>query len=221
LGINGHLVVHNASRLWQQVHWVIETYRQPALVESYLRGREFTVGLIGNALSPGEERWNTLYDERGLRAFPVLEVDARVGAGQGLYNAVSKSYDPGEDGAPLYLCPADITAVLETELKRLAVEAFEAIGALDLGRVDFRLGDDGRPYLLEIDTLPGLNPVVSDLCIMAKAEGMHHSDLVNEILRLAVDRHARDAAGGPWVRLFQGSRAKSPSRAALPVRVVL
>ncbi len=212
MGINGHSVVYEEVKLRQQVHWVIQTYHQPALVESYLPGREFTVGLIGNTLSPGELRWNgpstalrqgsgqgsghRLYDERGFHLFPVLEIDARVGAGQGLYNTAAKSYVPGEEGAPLYLCPADIPATLEAEMKQLAVAAFEAIGALDVSRVDFRLGADGRPYLLEINTLPGLNPTVSDLCIMAHAEGMHYTDLINEILYLAADRHAQER--GSW-----------------------
>ena len=212
MGINGHSVVYDEVELRQQVHWVIQTYHQPALVESYLPGREFTVGLIGNTLSPGELRWNgpstalrqgsgqgsghRLYDERGFHLFPVLEIDARVGAGQGLYNTAAKSYVPGEEGAPLYLCPADIPVALEAEMKQLAVAAFEAIGALDVGRVDFRLGADGRPYLLEINTLPGLNPTVSDLCIMAHAEGMHYTDLINEILYLAADRHAQER--GSW-----------------------
>jgi D-alanine-D-alanine ligase len=124
----------------------------------------------------------------------VLEIDARVGAGQGLYNAASKAYNPGEGGAPLYLCPAEIPASLEAELKELAVRAFEAIDALDVGRVDFRLGVDGRPYLLEINTLPGLNPRVSDLCIMARAEGFHYIDLINEILNLAWDRAPQPGA---------------------------
>jgi D-alanine-D-alanine ligase len=210
MGINGHSVVHDEAELREQVRWVIQTYRQPALVEGYLPGREFTVGLIGNTLSPGERRWNgpstssgqRLYDERGLHLFPVLEIDAHVSAGQGLYNATAKSYVPGEDGAPLYLCPADIPAALVAEMKQLAVAAFEAIGALDLGRVDFRLGDDGRPYLLEINTLPGLNPTVSDLCIMARAEGFHYTDLINEILCLAVDRYALDDKGNGRSRVF-------------------
>jgi len=199
MGINGLSVVHNQSELREQARWVIQTYRQPALVESYLPGQEFTVGLIGNTLVLGEQRWNgpstnsghRLYNERGFHLFPVLEIDARVGAGQGLYNAAAKSYVPGEEGAPLYLCPADIPAALETEMKQLAVAAFEAIGALDVGRVDFRLGADGRPYLLEINTLPGLNPTVSDLCIMAHAEGMRYTDLINEIVYLAADRYAK------------------------------
>ncbi|MGD2177238.1 MAG: hypothetical protein PVG71_05385 [Anaerolineae bacterium] len=221
MGVNDHSVVYSASRLRQQVRWVIQTYRQPALVESYLPGREFTVGLIGNTLVPDEERRGVLYDERGFHPFPVLEIDADVGAGQGLYDAVAKSCNPGENGAPLYVCPADIPTALEIELKRLAVAAFEAIGALDLGRVDFRLGDDGRPYLMEINTLPGLNPVASDLCIMARAEGMHYTDLINEILRLAVDRHGREVASHRWGRPFQGSQAESGCLRASPVRIGL
>ncbi len=197
MGINGHSVVRDEPELREQVRWVIRTYRQPALVEEYLPGREFTVGLIGNVLAPGERPWNgtltnlgyRLYDEQGFHLFPVLEVDSKVGAGQGLYNAEAKSYHPGEEGAPLYLCPADIPPEMEAELKRLAVAAFEAIGALDLARVDFRLGADGQPYFMEINTLPGLNPTVSDLCIMARAEGMHYTDLINEILNLAIDRY--------------------------------
>jgi D-alanine-D-alanine ligase len=207
MGINGQSIVYDEAELRRQVRWVIETYRQPALVETYLSGREFTVGLIGNTLSPGEMRWNDpsagpwsfgsgqgLYDEQGFHLFPALEIDASVGAGQGLYNAVSKAYNPGDEGAPLYLCPADIPATLDAEMKQLAVMAFEAIDALDLGRVDFRLGDDGRPYLLEINTLPGLNPTVSDLCIMARAEGMHYTDLINEIVYLAADRYAQESS---------------------------
>jgi D-alanine-D-alanine ligase len=206
MGINSGSIVHSEITLRRQVRWVIETYRQPALVESYLPDREFTVGLIGNAPGPDQERRHNLYDERGYHVFPVLEIDARVGAGQGLYNAASKSYSPGEGGAPLYLCPADIPASLVEELKELAVRAFEAIGALDVARVDFRLGFDGRPYLLEINTLPGLNPSVSDLCIMARAEGLHYTDLINEILDLALERASQMIGDdGGASRLFQRS----------------
>ncbi len=212
MGISDDSVVRDEAALHQQVRWVIRTYRQPALVERYLPGREFTVGLIGNARLSDRDRGMAghngrggLYDYRGFHLFPVLEIDAAVSAGQGVYNAAAKSYDPGEEGAPLYLCPADVPAELERELKRLAVEAFEAVGALDVGRVDFRLDEIGRPQLLEINTLPGLNPRVSDLCIMARAEGMAYADLINEVLNLALDRYARERADKSPVELFQPS----------------
>lgn len=189
MGINASSVVHDACSLRRQAEWVIEVYRQPALVESYLPGREFTVGLVGNQLVPGEQRRNGLYVEHGYHLFPVLEIDAAESVGGGLYHAAAKAYSPGEVGAPLYLCPAGIPRELEVTLKRLAIESFEAIGAVDFGRVDFRLGADGQPYLLEINTLPGLNPRVSDLCIMAAAEGFAYQDLIHEILNLALGRY--------------------------------
>jgi len=202
MGINARSVVHDEVGLRQQVRWVVQNYRQPAIVESYLPGREFTVGMIGNALLPGERRWEgprtssgqSFYDSSGFHVFPILEIDANVGAGHGVYNTAAKSYVPGEEGAPLYICPAHISAGLEAELKLLAVAAFRAINGLDVGRVDFRLAADGQPVLLEVNTLPGLNPIVSDLCIQAGADGLAYNDLITEILRLAMARYARERA---------------------------
>lgn len=193
MGINGSSVVCDAFALRRQAAWVIAAYRQPALVEGYLPGREFTVGLVGNRPAPGERRRNGLYAEHGYHLFPVLEIDATHSVGRGLYHAAAKAYSPGEVGAPLYLCPATIPRDLERTLERLAIEAFETIGALDLGRVDFRLDADGEPCLLEINTLPGLNPRVSDLCIMAAAEGFAYRDLIGEILNLAMERYGHPA----------------------------
>jgi len=206
MGINEHSIVNDEAELRQQMDWMIRIYRQPALVETFLPGREFTVGLVGNTPQPGQGRRNGLYDERGFHHFPVLEIDATVGGGEGVYGAKAKSYVPGEEGAPTYLCPADIPSDLEAYMKLVAVAAFESLGALDFGRVDFRLGQDGRPYLLEINTLPGLNPIVSDLCIMARTGGLSYADLINEILYLAAERYAQDASGnltmpaGDWFK---------------------
>ena len=188
MGINDDSIVHNLRDLRRQVQWVIDNYQQPALVEDYLAGREFTVGLIGNTLASGQYR-GELYNGLGYHVFPVLEVDATEGESNGLYNSLAKSYLPGEEGAPLYLCPAPIEPDFATELKHLAIKAFEAVGALDVGRVDFKLGRYGRPYLLEINTLPGLNPAASDMCIISRAEGMPYDMLINEILNLALERY--------------------------------
>lgn len=187
MGINSHSMVHDEATLREQVQWVIRTYRQPALVESFLPGRELTVGLLGNFLPPGERSPSDLYDETGFHIFPALEIDvSTVAEAGGLYTSHIKADNPL---APRYLCPAAIENELAEELKRLAVAAFQAIGALDVARVDFRLGADGHPYLLEINTLPGLNPTYSDIVIAARAEGMEYTTLINEILNLAIDRY--------------------------------
>jgi D-alanine-D-alanine ligase len=189
MGINARSIVNDEAELRAQVAWVIATYHQPALVETYLPGREFTVGLMGNTLLPGQAPPSDFYDACGFHVLPVLEIDAHKGAVEGLYNAEAKSYAIDDEAAPGYLCPADIPVELEKTLKRLAVRAFEALGSLDVARVDFRMGADGQPYLMEINTLPGLNPVVSDMTIAARAEGTPYERMINEILDLARRRY--------------------------------
>ncbi len=190
MGINARSTVHNEAALREQVRWVIRTYRQPALVEEYLPGREFTVGLLGNVLAPGEQPPSPLYDGRGFHVFPPLEIDVRhLHQDAPIYTGHIKSKTPM---APKYLCPAPISAELTAELQDLAVRAFIAIGGLDVARVDFRLDQAGHPYLLEINTLPGLNPTYSDIVMAARAEGMDYPTLIQEILHLALRRYGMD-----------------------------
>lgn len=194
MGINGQSVVRDDATLREQVRWVVRSYGQPALVETFLPGRELTVGLLGNRIMPWEQPPN-LYDERGYHVFPVLEIDVSpLQEANGSYGSYAKTERPLDLA---YLCPAPLDDMLTDEVQRLAVKAFEAVGALDVARVDFRLGCDGWPYLMEINTLPGLNPSYSDLVIAARAEGMTYTNLVNEILSLAVDR-----SGLVWDRGF-------------------
>jgi D-alanine-D-alanine ligase len=190
MGINSSSVVEDEAGLRRQVVWVLSTYRQPALVEAYLPGREFTVGLVGNRLAPGEAALSAFYDDRGYHVLPVLEIDVSgVSGSNQLYTGYIKSKMPL---APQYLAPAPISEALRQELQGLAVAAFEAIGGLDVSRVDFRLGADGRPYLLEINTLPGLNPTISDIVLAARGEGVTYETLIQEILRQAIHRYGLD-----------------------------
>lgn len=189
MGINSRSVVRDMDELRDQVRWVIETYRQPALVETYLEGREFTVGLVGNTSPPGYAPLSDFYNDSGFHLFPVLEIDTAKGAVKGIYNAQAKSYAIEDEQAPGYLCPANIPPALTAQLNQLAIAAFEVIGALDVGRVDFRLDAEGNPYLVEINTLPGLNPAVSDIVIAARAGSIPYVVLINEILTLARQRY--------------------------------
>jgi D-alanine-D-alanine ligase len=189
MGIDARAVVNNQRELRQRVEWVIETYRQPALAETYLPGREFTVGFLGNPQSATTRRRPWLYDADGYHFFPVLELGLAESEGPSVYGNHAKSLDFDEPGAPQYLCPAAISQELRLELIETTRRAAEALGVCDVARADFRMGSDGRPYLLEINTLPGLNPLISDLCIMAAAEGMTYHDLITEILYLAAGRN--------------------------------
>lgn len=188
MGIDLGAVIHNEQDLYQRIQWVLDTYHGPALVEKFLPGREFTVGLLGRPdFLPFSERLH-LYDETGYHKFPVLEIESRRSITPGVYGYKAKSKDLTEKGAPGYLCPAPIDQDFADHLYKLALQAHLAIGALDVCRVDFRMDENGNPLLLEINTLPGLNPAVSDLCIMAHAEEFPYAELILEILDLAASR---------------------------------
>jgi len=188
-GVAPSSIVQNEADLRRETHRIVTDYHQPALVESFLPGREFTVGIIGNPPS-GQRRANPeLYGNDGFHYFPVLEIDPTVGAGHGVYGSEAKGITPGEEGAPEYTCPAEIPVSLQKEMGRLTKSAALSIGAVDCSRVDLRLDSEGHPYILEINTLPGLTPDYSDLCIMSAAERISYAVLINEILNLALERY--------------------------------
>jgi D-alanine-D-alanine ligase len=189
MGVGLEAKVHDEAELRRRVDWVLDTYRQPALVETFLPGREFTVGVLGRAGAGRFARRQELYGADGYHRFPILEIESQRSVTPGVYGHDAKSKALADQGAPAYLCPADVEPGLAEKLHRLALRGHQAIGALDVSRVDFRLDQEGNPCLLEINTLPGLNPEISDLCIMSAAEDLPYTDLILEILTLAAIRY--------------------------------
>lgn len=189
MGIDAGATVHNEQELRDRVKWVIATYRQPALVEAFLPGREFTVGVMGRAGAQFIGRRPELYAEDGFHRFPIEEIDSQASSTPGVYGRLLKSKDLWESGSAGIYCPAEIHPELEKTIQTLARNAHHAIGALDISRVDVRLDEHGNPCLIEINTLPGLSPDFSDLCLMANAEGLSYRDLILEILYLAASRY--------------------------------
>jgi D-alanine-D-alanine ligase len=194
MGVSAESIVRDEGQLRHQLRRVFERYDEPALVERFIEGREVTVGLVGNLRSP--VAWRLPEDEeaarvtRGLHFFPVLEVDmgAYPAEEAGIYTSRIK-VDMAHDFH--YLCPAPLDDDLVQELNWLAAATFRVTGCLDVARVDFRLdaGDGDKPYILEVNPLPGLNPGYSDLCIEAEADGWTYEQLINGILDLAVERY--------------------------------
>ena len=188
MGMDSGSIAHSEDQLRQRVRWTVKTYQQPALVEEYLCGREFTVGVIGR---PGAIRYSRMpqrYETDGFIRLPALEVESSQSATPGVYGHYAKTLHPGEEGVPQFLCPADITPRLARKLQDLAIRAHTAIGALDVSRVDIRLDARGEPKLIEINTLPGLSPGFSDLCVICEAAGIAYTDLILEILYLGASR---------------------------------
>jgi D-alanine-D-alanine ligase len=208
MGVDTKAVVQNESELQERVNYIIQKYRQPALVETFLSGREFTCGLIGRWDSKKYSRHPEWYDTKyGYHVFPVLELDNTRSVTPGVYSNASKAQSVGTEGAPGYICPAEIDPELTRKLQALAIKAHMAIKAIDVSRTDIRLNAKGEPVLIEINTLPGLTPGYSDLCIEAAAEGIRYEDLILDILYLGASRWGMVSA-----RELPAPKRKSTSR---------
>lgn len=193
MGVSAKSIVHSEEELREQVGFIIQKYKQPALVETYIEGREVTVGMVGNLVGPVARRMpvNPLAPrvQAGLYFLPPMEVDLKpYEISDAVYSnrlkvALAEELD--------YLCPAPISDELVDELNWLAAAVFRVMGAYDVARVDFRLDakNDWKPYILEINPLPGLSPDISDLVIEARADGTEHTELVNLILEAALKRY--------------------------------
>ncbi|BDG07198.1 D-alanine--D-alanine ligase family protein [Anaeromyxobacter paludicola] len=171
-GVTRKSVVRNEDELRQVAREVIQKYRQPALVEQYVAGREFTVGLLG---------------ERRPRVLPPMEIvflDASDPTP--IY-----SFDLKQDWSDQlrYEVPARLSPRELERLERAAREVFTALGCRDVARVDFRMDAEGRLFFIESNPLPGLAPGWSDLVLIAQAAGIEYRALIGEVLSFAIRRY--------------------------------
>jgi D-alanine-D-alanine ligase len=193
MGISAKSIVRSEEELREQLAAIIERYHQPALVEKFIEGREVTVGVVGNLVGPVARRLPDDDDaprvQAGLRFFPPMEVNLQPFEGTDV--VYSNRLKVALADQLEYLCPAPLDDDMIDELNWYAAAVFRVTGALDVSRVDFRLDvhDDWKPYILEINPLPGLSLGISDLVIEAAAEGVGHTHLVNMILDTALRRY--------------------------------
>lgn len=175
MGVSGQSIVQNVAELRAQLAEQSARYRQPILVERFIRGREVTVGVLGN--------------NENLRFLPPLEVDfqAYPETEGGVYTNRMKT-EWAHDFR--YLCPAPLDPTLVQQLNALTAAVFRVTGCRDVARVDFRLDadQDDKPYILEVNPLPGLYPGLSDLVLEAAAEGRSYDALINAIVDAARER---------------------------------
>lgn len=170
-GIDKMSMVESPEQLEEISNRLLERFAQPVLVEEYLPGREFTIGILGTG--------------RDARVLGVMEVGIRKEAGTVIY-----SYDVKEKSEELveYTRPAREVAIEEVE--QLALEAYRALEVRDAGRVDIRMDRYDLPAFMEVNPLPGLHPTHSDLPMIATQEGMSYRDLIGSIIESAMKRAA-------------------------------
>jgi D-alanine-D-alanine ligase len=175
IGIEEKSVVHNKTRLREQIEFIIQTYHQPALVESYIDGREFNLGVIGNG--------------KNLEVLPAAEIDFKVPG------SVPKilSYDAKwlESSArykqTLPICPAKISPDLAGKLARLAKQCFQILNCRDYARVDFRVGAEDRIFVLEVNPNPDIS-LSAGLARSVKISGKSYEDFIQLIINWALER---------------------------------
>jgi D-alanine-D-alanine ligase len=162
------------SRVWQQ-------YRQPALVERWLPGREFTCAILGNGA--------------GARVLPVVEVDfdALPRGAQRIYSYEAKwLWDRPEEPLEIFRCPARLSRGLARQIEQTVLAAYHALRCRDWARIDIRLDARGVPHILEVNPLPGVLPdPAMNSCFpkAARAAGMDYGSMIRGVLRAGAVRH--------------------------------
>jgi len=168
-GITQASRVENFQQLKSQVEHICRNYKQPALVEEFIKGTEFTVAVIGN---------------NPPAAMPVVQyaIAGKTSLGNEFY-----SYHHVAEKLVEHICPAPIDEKMATRLKDLALQVYRSVDCRDFGRVDFRVDEAGNPYVLEINPLPNLNP--DDVFVLfGRAVGMSYDQIINRIVNEALVR---------------------------------
>lgn len=195
--------VHGRQQLQEAVEEIITIYNQGALVEEYIEGREFCVGILGNG--------------NDLQTLPIVEI---------VFNGRQKRVFTWEDkyhksaDEPEKMCPAIIDEILAEKIRSISKAVFHACHSKDYGRVDIRLDKDNNPYVLEINSMASLGPGGS-FVHAAKQAGYNFSRLACRILDISHKRYFGDHAprcnkikAGFQRSLFQDTTLEKLTRAA-------
>jgi D-alanine-D-alanine ligase len=168
-GISANSKIENQAQLQKVCRQLLKEHKQPVLVERFLPGREFTVGVLGTG--------------RKATALATMEIELLPGADSEVYSYHNK--ENCEELVKYKLLPS---GRLRREVESLAVRAWRALGCRDGGRIDVRLDDQGQVSFIEVNPLAGIHPEHSDLPIMAAMIGMEYKTLIGTIMTSALQR---------------------------------
>jgi D-alanine-D-alanine ligase len=196
VGLDQGSVVTGQQQLKERVTHVLRTYGPPVLVEKFIRGREFNVGLIEapdlKVLPVSEVE----FVDKDPSYWPIVTYDAKWTPGSRDYEATPPRY------------PADISPKLAERLGELARQAFQLLGCRDYARVDFRVRPSGKPYILEVNPNPDFSPAAGLTGGLTSA-GLTHAQFTVDLVRAALARGSKKlsphtaAAGEPACREAQ------------------
>jgi D-alanine-D-alanine ligase len=180
-GIFSSSFVKNRTELEDEVKRIIISYDQPALIEEYLPGREFTVAVLGN----GSE----------AKVLPIIEIsyDDFPKDVLPLYSYEAKwIFDTKENNFDVFECPAKLDKQLEEKIKETVLRTYNVLRCRDWSRIDVRLDKNGVPNIIEINPLPGIMPDPNENSSFpkaARAAGMNYNQLIQSALYSAAKRY--------------------------------
>jgi D-alanine-D-alanine ligase len=169
-GIGRQSKVDDAAELHRVTADLLQRFAQPVLVETFLPGREFTVGIVGTGA-----------EAEVLGVTEIVPKAGFVGPGYGLENK-SEGWQERVDVRPAL--PAEAAAA-----GKVALGAWRALNCRDGGRIDIRCDANGAPNFIEVNPLAGLRPKHSDLCFIAEYAGLSYRDLIGRIMASFFRRH--------------------------------
>jgi D-alanine-D-alanine ligase len=165
-GITEKSVLHSPAELKEMAEYLLDRFNQPALVEEYLPGREFTVGVIGS----GDD----------ATAIGGMEIECRDNLPYSV--EFKENYQEFCKYIPM-------ASEFSEECKRVALNVWKAIGAVDAGRVDVKADRNGRICFMEVNPLAGLHPVHSDLPILSRMINIDYQSLIGMIMKSVLKRY--------------------------------
>ena len=169
-GLSEDSRVENLEGLKKQVEYITRAYKQPALIEEFISGQEFTVAIVGN-------------DNPEVLPIVQIKIDGKLKLNDKFYTFARITSDRLE-----YICPARITQELKDRINDLALRTYKAVECRDFGRVDFRVDNEGKPYVLEINPLPSLS--TEDVFkLVAEHTGISYEQMIGKILKSALLRY--------------------------------
>jgi len=168
----GLRVVDNEKDLKEAVNFIINEFKQQALVEKFIPGREFAVGLLGNG--------------QNLEVLPIVEIDLC-----GDPNAI-QSIDDKMKAPRGKICPAELSEEITEAINKLAIKAFNALGLHDFARVDIRMSQNNELFVLEINSMASLG-MTGTYVHASKVKGYNYTSLVNRMVEVAAIRNFGDS----------------------------
>ncbi len=179
VGINQDSVVFSERDLRKKIEKIKNDFAEPLLIEEYIVGREFAVTVFGNG--------------RSAKVLPIYEVKFGLNDKIKIYDYQTKWDQQSQTYIDMdFVCPTDTSLDLQKNIEELAISAFQITKCSDYARIDFRIAEDGTPYILEVNANPGLGPN-AEVSISAKAQGISYSRFMEMITIITLKRFYRNS----------------------------